>query len=214
MHAAQLQVYSDSQVVVNQINGSYEAKEPQLQKYLARVRQLLAKFSVAVVSRIPRSQNKRADALSKLASSSFLHLNKKVLVEVLSQRSIDAPFVGSIEEAGDTWMTPIFQYLESGSLPEDKLEVKKLMFRATRYVIQNGVLYKRAYLQPLLRCIGPTQAEYIMKEVHLGSCGSHEGPRSMTRKILRWGYYWPTIASDTFYFVRKCDKCQRFAPIT
>lgn len=66
MQVEQLQVYSDSQVVVNQINGSYEAREPQLQKYLARVRQLLEKFSMAVVSRIPRSQNKRADALSIL----------------------------------------------------------------------------------------------------------------------------------------------------
>lgn len=71
----------------------------------------------------------------------------------------------------------------------------------------NGHIYSHSY-------DGPTQADYIMKEVHFGSCGSHEGPRSMTQKILCWWYYWPTIVSDTFYFVRKCDKCQRFAPIT
>lgn len=42
----------------------------------------------STLDRIPRSQNKRADALSKLASSAYAHLTRKVLVEVLAGRSL------------------------------------------------------------------------------------------------------------------------------
>lgn len=34
------------------------------------------------------------------------------------------------------------------------------------------------------------------------------------KKIMRWGYYWLTLANDVHEFVKKCDNCQRHAPIT
>ncbi|GKE24211.1 reverse transcriptase domain-containing protein [Tanacetum coccineum] len=49
---------------------------------------------------IPRSKNKCADALSKLASSCFAHLTKSVLVEIVQCRSIDAKIVSTIKETG------------------------------------------------------------------------------------------------------------------
>uniref|UniRef100_A0A251UTL5 RNase H type-1 domain-containing protein n=1 Tax=Helianthus annuus TaxID=4232 RepID=A0A251UTL5_HELAN len=51
-------------------------------------------FQACNIKQIPRSQNKKADALSKLASLTFAHLTKKVLVEVLKARSIDELEVG------------------------------------------------------------------------------------------------------------------------
>ncbi|GKA70375.1 reverse transcriptase domain-containing protein [Tanacetum coccineum] len=72
---------------------------------------------------VPRSENKKADALSKIASTSFAHLSKQVLVEELKEKSVSAAEVMAIvEEEGDTWMTPIFKYLTDGTLP---VEVKK-----------------------------------------------------------------------------------------
>lgn len=83
MKAPKVHVNSDSQIVVNKINGSYEVREPQLKQYLQRVRTLIKAFQHVVVHHIPRSQNKRADALSKFASSSLSHLSQKVLVEAV-----------------------------------------------------------------------------------------------------------------------------------
>ncbi|GJT94149.1 reverse transcriptase domain-containing protein [Tanacetum coccineum] len=72
---------------------------------------------------VPRSENKKADALSKITSTSFAHLSKQVLVEELKERSISAMEVlAVVEEERDTWMTPIFKYLMDGTL---LIEVKK-----------------------------------------------------------------------------------------
>lgn len=60
----------ESQLVVNQILGEYEAREPSMQKYLAKIKNLIALFESFEVERISRSQNEQADALSKLGNTS------------------------------------------------------------------------------------------------------------------------------------------------
>ncbi|XP_027171695.1 uncharacterized protein LOC113771297 [Coffea eugenioides] len=83
--AQRIHVRSDSQLVLCQILGEYEAKDETMQRYLSKVHQLTAYFKSFEIQRIPRSQNRLADALSQLASTSFSDLNKTVLVEVLSE---------------------------------------------------------------------------------------------------------------------------------
>ncbi|XP_071905675.1 uncharacterized protein [Coffea arabica] len=80
MGVTAIRARSDSQLVVHQVRGEYEAKEDIMKKYLAKVREAISLFDTFEIEREPRSQNKRADALSKLASSSFAHLNKEVLI--------------------------------------------------------------------------------------------------------------------------------------
>nr|KYP36963.1 Transposon Ty3-I Gag-Pol polyprotein [Cajanus cajan] len=48
-----------------------------------------------------------------------------------------------------------------------------------------------------------------MREVHEGICGSHSGGRTLAAKVLRAGYYWPTLKGDCAEFVKKCVQCQR-----
>ena len=40
-------IQGDSQLIINQVNGMYEAKESQMKKYLNKVRQLVKKFKEA-----------------------------------------------------------------------------------------------------------------------------------------------------------------------
>ena len=61
----QLEVYSDSQLVVRQIEDTYEAKSERLILYLQKVRDLLKKFVLLQVKHVPRAENSRADALAK-----------------------------------------------------------------------------------------------------------------------------------------------------
>ena len=63
---------------------------------------------------------------------------------------------------------------------------------------------------PYLRCIEEDKAKYILEEVHEGIYRDHTGLRSLVSKIIRIGYYWPTMQKDTKEYVEKCDKCQRF----
>ncbi|GJT75381.1 reverse transcriptase domain-containing protein [Tanacetum coccineum] len=62
--------------------------------------ELQGHFNNFTITQIPRSKNKRADALSKLASSSFAYLTKSVLVEVVPCRSIEFKAIHTIEEVG------------------------------------------------------------------------------------------------------------------
>nr|GEZ77665.1 reverse transcriptase domain-containing protein [Tanacetum cinerariifolium] len=78
-------------------------------------------FTTFSISQVPRSKNKKADALSKIASTSFSHLSKQVLVEVLENKSIkEKEVVAVIEEDGPTWMTQLVDYLKGGVLSGDK----------------------------------------------------------------------------------------------
>ena len=50
-----------------------------------------------------------------------------------------------------------------------------------------------------------------MREIHEGVYENHSGGRSLVHKLIRAGYYWPTMLKDTQAYVRSCDKCQRFS---
>ncbi|GJU34059.1 reverse transcriptase domain-containing protein [Tanacetum coccineum] len=41
----------------------------------------------------------------------------------------------------------------------------------------DGVLYKKSFLEPWIRCVRPLQANYVIREIHEGSCSMHAGPR-------------------------------------
>ncbi|XP_071740991.1 uncharacterized protein [Rutidosis leptorrhynchoides] len=156
-----------------------------------------------------QSQNKKADALSQLASLTFEHLAKEVLVEVLEKKSILEEEVNDlIQEDEVTWMTPLQVYLETGKLPEDKNEARKIRIKAPSYKIINGALYRRSFFTPWLRFVGPKQATVIIQEMYEGICGLHAGPRSVVAKIIRLGYYWPTMHHDTTTVLQTCESCQ------
>ncbi|GKE08049.1 reverse transcriptase domain-containing protein [Tanacetum coccineum] len=121
--------------------------------------------------------------MSKIVSTSFAHLAKQVLVEVLQEKSIQEKEVAVVvEEEGLTWMTPITEYLKDGVLPDDKKVSNKLRIKARQYELMDGILYRRSFLRPWLRCVGPLQANYVIREIHEGSCSMHAGPRSVVAK--------------------------------
>ncbi|GJY13463.1 reverse transcriptase domain-containing protein [Tanacetum coccineum] len=88
MKIVNLAILVDSQLLVNQIKGIYATKQPAIREYLQRTKETLRRFRSYTIKHIRRNQNKKADALSKLASMTFEHLTKEVLVEVLARRSI------------------------------------------------------------------------------------------------------------------------------
>ena len=110
-------------------------------------------------------------------------------------------------------MTPIVSYLKDERLPEGKDEARKLRVRAARYLLMDEVLYKRDFSQPYLRCLAPDKANYVLREVHEGACGNHSRARSLIHKVVRAGYYWPTIQVDAKAYVKVCDQCQRFSNV-
>uniref|UniRef100_A0A2N9J8F1 Uncharacterized protein n=2 Tax=Fagus sylvatica TaxID=28930 RepID=A0A2N9J8F1_FAGSY len=148
----------------------------------------------------------RPDALAKLASSDEA---TDQYIEVQHSPSHLEEELSPIN-VSNSWMTPIVNYLEDETLPSDPVEARKLKVRSTRFVLIQGVLYKRGFSLPYLRCLDKAEADYVMREVHEGICGNHSGARSLVHKLVRAGYYWPTMQKDAISYVRACDKCQRF----
>ncbi|XP_074368281.1 uncharacterized protein LOC141708514 [Apium graveolens] len=99
---------SDSELVVNQVNGGFQARGPRTELYLRCTQRLIGMFKEVRLEYVPREKNNNADALAKM---------------------------GSQQEA-------VF---------------------------------------------------------------------SLAMKVLRQGYYWPTMKEDATNFVRACDRCQCFA---
>ncbi|GJY10583.1 reverse transcriptase domain-containing protein [Tanacetum coccineum] len=214
MGVKNLQANVDSRLVANQVNGSYIAKESGMVQYLNKVKTLAKSFKEFSIKQIPRSENKKADALSKIASTSFAHLNKQVLVEELKEKSInEKEILDVVEEEGNTWMTPISEYLTKEILPEDRKKARAVRRKAARYAMINGTLYKKSFLGPWLRCVGPLQANYVLREIHEGSCSMHSGPRSVVAKVIQTGYYWPTMHMDARNLIRECNDCQIHRPV-
>ncbi|GKA49131.1 reverse transcriptase domain-containing protein [Tanacetum coccineum] len=103
MGVKNLQANVDSRLVANQVNGTYIAKEPCMIQYLEKVRTITSTFKEFSIKQVPRGENKKADALRKMASTSFAHLSKQVLVEELKEKSIDEKEVlAVVEEEGRT----------------------------------------------------------------------------------------------------------------
>nr|XP_023904956.1 uncharacterized protein LOC112016665 [Quercus suber] len=180
-----------------------------MQKYLKLTNHLAKEFEKVEFVQIPRSQNRAADEVSKIASSDEAESRIDLMMETQRNPSIEEVLTFVVRDES-SWMTPILSFLQEGRLPQDTYEARKIKKRAARFTILNDTLYKRGFSMPYLRCVDEGDAEYILREVHEGICGDHAGSRSLVRKIMQTGYFWPTMQDDAAKFVRECDKCQRF----
>ena len=93
------------------------------------------------------------------------------------------------------WMKLIIQYLEHGTLPEDKLKARKLRIKAAHYSMYNSELY-RSLSHPWSKCVSPEEGNYVLREIHEGICGAHEAQNTIVRTALLQDYYWPTMSKD------------------
>nr|GEV21487.1 reverse transcriptase domain-containing protein [Tanacetum cinerariifolium] len=104
-------------------------------------------------------------------------------------------------------------YLTDETLPADAKKERAVKRKSWRFVVVNKTLYKKSFLGPWLRCVGPLQANYVLREIHEGSCSKHAGTRSVVAKALRTGYYWPDMHKDARTLIRACQDCQVHKPV-
>ena len=211
----QLEVHSDSQLVVRQIEDTYEAKSEKMVLYLQKVRDLLKKFVSVQIKYVPRTENSHADTLEKLATDLQEDIRESAPVEYLAEPSID-PYSLVVTPIGSVpnWMDPIWDYINDGTLPDNPKETAKIRVRSSRFTNHKGSLYKRGFFTPFLKCIAGEDTEYVLREVHEGICGNHIGARVLAGKVLRQGYYWPTMLKDATNLVKRCRICQEHAKVS
>ncbi|XP_073153586.1 uncharacterized protein [Henckelia pumila] len=153
-----------------------------------------------------REKNDKADSLAKMAISLYSWKTKEVVVQVELTPSTEIPPLAQEE---NDWRRELLSYMEKGELPKDPKKAYRLKQRSLRFVMVEGVIYKRSFSGLLLKCLGPEESNYVLREIHEGCCGNHLGSYVLARKVLLAGYFWPTILKDVLALVTSCDSCQR-----
>ncbi|XP_024029251.1 uncharacterized protein K02A2.6-like [Morus notabilis] len=67
-------------------------------------------------------------------------------------------------------MTLLIQYLINAKLPDDKDEARQIKYRVARYLLYDGLLYRRGFSTPLQRCLSSSEAQGVLWEIHEGVC--------------------------------------------
>jgi ribonuclease HI len=60
-----VQIFGDSQLIINQVLGKFKCKKPRLIQYRDEIQALLKKFYTYELAQVPRNQNKQADKLTR-----------------------------------------------------------------------------------------------------------------------------------------------------
>ncbi|GJW13662.1 putative ribonuclease H-like domain-containing protein [Tanacetum coccineum] len=169
------------------IKGTFAAKQSSIEykDYSQKVKTALRGFKEYTDEHVCWNKNKKADALSKLASMTFEHLTKEVIVKVLIKRSIAEKEVLKVDmQERKSWMDPIHEYLLSGLLPEDIKEAKKIRIQVPQYKLIQGNLNNRSFFTQWLLV-----------------------------RITKQGYYWPSIHKEVSKAIQDYEKCEEQSAI-
>ncbi|KAK5784458.1 hypothetical protein PVK06_038982 [Gossypium arboreum] len=173
-----LEVYGDSALVIYQLKGEWETRDPKLIDYRKLVLELVKEFEDITFHYLPRDENQMTDALATLAS--MIKVNKQEDVKPIRMSIYETPAhcynIGEGKEKEDhPWYHDILQYVKNRKYSDQASKNDKRTLRrlAIDYILDGEILYKRRKDQVLLRCVDAVEAKKILKEVHEDVCGTH-----------------------------------------
>ncbi|XP_076884522.1 uncharacterized protein LOC143533725 [Bidens hawaiensis] len=108
----------------------------------------------------------------------------------------------------ESLIQPIKKFLQTNEIPKDE-NPKAFRMKVSQFIILNDILYKKSLAGPYFRCLEDFEIREVLKDIHEGDYGNHTRGRSLFSKILRTGYYWPTMRKYAMFYAQKCDTCQR-----
>jgi hypothetical protein len=111
-----------------------------------------------------------------------------------------------------SWYADIIYVLNNIQAPPgiSKNKAKFLKLKAVNFCVLDNSLYWKDSGGMLLRCLLENDVKRAMEEFQKGDCGGHHYWKTTAHKILRVGYYWPTIFTDVYKEVSNCHECQIF----
>ncbi|XP_049371532.1 uncharacterized protein LOC125836404 [Solanum verrucosum] len=211
MNVHELLVIGDSNLLIHQVQGEWAVKNPKITPYVRYIQKLCKRFRKIEFIHTLRTQNELADALATIASmikhqdTSYIN---PVDIEVKEQH-VHCSHVEA-EPDGLPWYFDIKKNLEDGTYPENATFNQKNSIRrmALSFFASEEIIYMSTPDLGLLRCVDASEAAKLLKQIHVGTCGTHMNGLTLARKILRAGYFWMIMEHDCCKFVQKCHKCQ------
>ncbi|XP_017233034.1 uncharacterized protein LOC108207080 [Daucus carota subsp. sativus] len=170
-----INVSCDSLLIVNHVNGSYEAKDTKMLSYLDIVKQLRRSFDVFNIRQVPRELNVQADALAGLGvvfkdgcthNVPVIHLLKPATVREQAHPSAQVLDVALSPNNKDDWMQTYKDYLQLGQQPANRNEAKMMRMKVSRFILIDDVLFKKSVSGLLQRCLDINEANMILRDLH------------------------------------------------
>ncbi|KAJ9544334.1 hypothetical protein OSB04_024041 [Centaurea solstitialis] len=190
--AKHLDERSDSLLVVNQVNGDFQAKDSKVMNYLKIIKERIVRFDHFSIEQIPRDQNTQADAFANLGSAFNDPFLENIPILHLTTPAIEMKEEVQMNEEIYNWSLDIWNYLKHDDLREDKMEARKQ--------------------DPKLRDIQSLKISSI-EDPRL-DFSYDASSRCLANRISRQGYYWPTLREDAIRYVQRCDACQKHSGMT
>ncbi|XP_075077117.1 uncharacterized protein LOC142163868 [Nicotiana tabacum] len=164
---------------------------------------------------IPREENMEADALAKLGSSTEIKRAYSGAVVQLLHSVLDTDGYCEVNSTNLVWdwRNKFIEYLRHGKLHANSKASRALRTKVAQFCLVDGQLYRRPFQGLFARCLGLSEVDYMMREVHEGVYKNQSGADSLVLKLIRADYYWPRMEQDAKTFVHKCDKCQHYAQL-
>ncbi|KAL0339334.1 UNVERIFIED_CONTAM: hypothetical protein Sangu_1455500 [Sesamum angustifolium] len=131
---------------------------------------------------------------SKLANFLEDCMTRYITVQYLLQPKASSSV--QIISPGEDWRATLIQWLEGGQSLGNRSESAKLNARASRFLIQVWVLYKKSFAHLLLWCLSKEEGLHVFKKIQSGCCGAHAETWMLGNKALRVGYFWPIMKQD------------------
>jgi hypothetical protein len=221
-----LLVYSDSLLVVQQVNKEWDINKDTMDAYVAEIRKDENKFSGLEIHHVICDNNVGADVVSK---KGFDRANFPlgVFVHELHHPSIKTPDPNTIAQ-GPTepgrevlmieadWRVMFIDYIQEHKLPPDvdpkSAEATCILRCSEGYVLVGDNLYKcGSASSKLMQCVHMEEGGEILQEMHEGVCGNHAASCTLVGKAFRSSFYWPTALADAEALIRRCTNYQFFS---
>ncbi|CAN6558617.1 unnamed protein product [Malus baccata var. baccata] len=215
--AVEVEVFGDSELVINQLNGDFKCRHITMAGYYLVAMQLLSYWDSEIsVNHVPRGSNLAANEMAQLASSMPIQ-ERKYGVDVEIQRRNLPSILGRgfsldvmvLDTEIEDWRSPIIHHLNDHSSPTSK----KNRQQATKYVLWVKNLLRKTPDGLLLKCLGQEESMRVMAEVHEGICGAHQAGTNMRWLLRRYGYFWSDMEKDCKSYAQGCEECQRHRPL-
>ncbi|KAJ9176821.1 hypothetical protein P3X46_012093 [Hevea brasiliensis] len=184
MKVRKLEVYGDSALIIYQVKGEWQTKDPKLIPYQKYLLELIKKFKEIPFTHLSREKNQFADALATLAVMAQMEEGQTTQVIKIKARSEPAYcFMIEEEPDGKPWYHDILLYIKTREFPSGASKNEKRMIRrlALGYFPSGEILYKRSSNGELLRCVDAKEGKIIRFEIHEGNCATHANGHMMAK---------------------------------
>ncbi|RDX63073.1 Retrovirus-related Pol polyprotein, partial [Mucuna pruriens] len=109
------------------------------------------------------------------------------------------------------WFANICNFVVASQFPAkaSRLYKEKLQSDAKYYIWHDPYLQRLCSDQVIRRCILDTEINSVLQFCHVALGGSHYGFTWTARRVLDYGFYWPTIFRDAHQLASTCKKCHK-----